>query len=173
MATIAPPALVNEPTISCGNVNRADPDHPGLAGCKGAEPSPPPPAGDAATITPLWPGKCSHATPRPREISPSTLIAAASGQQAQHNAPDLGGARQQQPSGLHDPVPDRVQHRGKPRRWTICPRWAIISPDRPGATVGTRAVAEPHLWLVGYGDWTGFATLLGVGRSARAKSAEI
>ncbi len=33
-----------------------------------------------------------------------------------------------------------------------------------------RAVAEPRLWLVGYGEWTGFAsaTLIGVGRSARA-----
>jgi hypothetical protein len=34
---------------------------------------------------------------------------------------------------------------------------------------GTRADAEPRLYLVGYGDWTGpaSATLLGVGRSAR------
>ena len=47
-----------------------------------------------------------------------------------------------------------------------------------GATVevrGTRAVQEPRLWLVGYGDWTGFAsaTLIGVGRSARATVEEI
>lgn len=35
---------------------------------------------------------------------------------------------------------------------------------------GTRAVAEPRLWLVGYGNWTGYAsaTLIGVGRTARA-----
>ncbi len=35
---------------------------------------------------------------------------------------------------------------------------------------GTRVVSEPRLHLVGYGDWTGpaSATLLGVGRSARA-----
>jgi putative flavoprotein involved in K+ transport len=35
---------------------------------------------------------------------------------------------------------------------------------------GTRSVREPALWLVGYGDWTGYAsaTLIGVGRSARA-----
>ena len=40
---------------------------------------------------------------------------------------------------------------------------------------GTRAVGEPRLWLVGYGDWTGYAsaTLIGVGRSARATVAEI
>ena len=43
------------------------------------------------------------------------------------------------------------------------------------ATQGTRAVAEPRLWLVGYGDWTGYAsaTLVGVGRSARATAEEI
>ncbi len=40
---------------------------------------------------------------------------------------------------------------------------------------GTRSVAEPRLWLVGYGEWTGFAsaTLIGVGRSARATVQEI
>ncbi|MFI5642256.1 ArsO family NAD(P)H-dependent flavin-containing monooxygenase [Streptomyces goshikiensis] len=37
------------------------------------------------------------------------------------------------------------------------------------ATVGTRAVGEPRLHLLGYGDWTGpaSATLIGVGRPAR------
>jgi hypothetical protein len=40
---------------------------------------------------------------------------------------------------------------------------------------GTRAVSEPRLHLVGYGDWTGpaSATLLGVGRSARATAEEV
>ena len=40
---------------------------------------------------------------------------------------------------------------------------------------GTRAAAEPRLWLVGYGEWTGMAsaTLIGVGRSARATVQEI
>ncbi|VVD89510.1 pyridine nucleotide-disulfide oxidoreductase [Pandoraea iniqua] len=35
---------------------------------------------------------------------------------------------------------------------------------------GTRAIDEPRLWLVGYGEWTGYAsaTLIGVMRSARA-----
>lgn len=43
------------------------------------------------------------------------------------------------------------------------------------AVRGTRAVGEPRLWLVGYGEWTGFAsaTLIGVGRSARATVEEI
>ena len=37
------------------------------------------------------------------------------------------------------------------------------------ATAGTRAVGEPRLHLLGYGDWTGpaSATLIGVGRPAR------
>lgn len=34
---------------------------------------------------------------------------------------------------------------------------------------GTRSLVEPRLWLVGYGEWTGFAsaTIIGVGRSVR------
>lgn len=40
---------------------------------------------------------------------------------------------------------------------------------------GNRSIKEPRLWLAGYGNWTGFAsaTLIGVGRTARAISAEI
>lgn len=40
---------------------------------------------------------------------------------------------------------------------------------------GTRALKEPRLWLVGYGHWTGFAsaTLIGVGRTAKATASEI
>jgi cation diffusion facilitator CzcD-associated flavoprotein CzcO len=42
-------------------------------------------------------------------------------------------------------------------------------------TDGTRSVREPRLWLLGYGEWTGYAsaTLIGVGRTARATAAEI
>ncbi|HEX6052946.1 MAG TPA: ArsO family NAD(P)H-dependent flavin-containing monooxygenase, partial [Gemmatimonadaceae bacterium] len=47
---------------------------------------------------------------------------------------------------------------------------AIAEPNGRIAVRGTRSVREPRLWLVGYGDWTGYAsaTLIGVGRSARA-----
>jgi putative flavoprotein involved in K+ transport len=40
---------------------------------------------------------------------------------------------------------------------------------------GTRAAAEPRLWPVGYGDWTGdaSATLAGVGRTARDTVTEL
>jgi putative flavoprotein involved in K+ transport len=51
----------------------------------------------------------------------------------------------------------------------------IINEDGQIAVAGTRAVREPQLWLVGYGEWTGFAsaTILGVGRTARATVTEI
>lgn len=49
--------------------------------------------------------------------------------------------------------------------------------DRHGriATTGTRALDEPRLHLLGYGDWTGpaSATLIGVGRPAREAAREI
>ncbi|MCX4649236.1 MULTISPECIES: ArsO family NAD(P)H-dependent flavin-containing monooxygenase [unclassified Streptomyces] len=43
------------------------------------------------------------------------------------------------------------------------------------ATEGTRAVGEPRLHLLGYGDWTGpaSATLIGVGRPTRDAAREI
>lgn len=42
-------------------------------------------------------------------------------------------------------------------------------------TQNTQAVKEPHLWLVGYGSWTGFAsaTIYGVGKTARTTAQEI
>ncbi|MEQ8418128.1 MAG: ArsO family NAD(P)H-dependent flavin-containing monooxygenase [Imperialibacter sp.] len=42
-------------------------------------------------------------------------------------------------------------------------------------TVGTRSAEVRGLWLVGYGQWTGFAsaTLIGVGRSAKSTVEEI
>jgi thioredoxin reductase len=46
----------------------------------------------------------------------------------------------------------------------------VIRADGRIATAETRSIEVPGLWLVGYGNWTGFAssTLIGVGRSARA-----
>jgi len=51
----------------------------------------------------------------------------------------------------------------------------VLDPDGRVAVEGTRSVREPRLWLVGYGAWTGFAsaTLIGVGRSARATVEEV
>jgi cation diffusion facilitator CzcD-associated flavoprotein CzcO len=46
----------------------------------------------------------------------------------------------------------------------------IVEPSGRIAVDGTQSVAEPRVWLLGYGEWTGFAsaTIIGVGRSARA-----
>jgi hypothetical protein len=51
----------------------------------------------------------------------------------------------------------------------------IIEADGQVAVEETRSIREPRLWLVGYGEWTGFAsaTLIGVGRSARSTVAKI
>ena len=51
----------------------------------------------------------------------------------------------------------------------------VLEADGRVRVRGTRSVREPRLWLVGYGHWTGFAsaTLIAVGRSARATVDEI
>jgi len=51
----------------------------------------------------------------------------------------------------------------------------VVEEDGRVRLDGNRSVREPRLWLVGYGNWTGFAsaTLIGVGRSARATVGEI
>ena len=51
----------------------------------------------------------------------------------------------------------------------------VIEADGRVLTQGTRSVSEPRLWLVGYGEWTGYAsaTLIGVGRTAKTTVDEI
>lgn len=51
----------------------------------------------------------------------------------------------------------------------------VVEADDRVAVVGTRSAAQPRLWLVGYGEWTGAAsaTLIGVTRTARSTVAEI
>jgi len=51
----------------------------------------------------------------------------------------------------------------------------VLEADGRVRLEGNRSVRERRLWMVGYGNWTGFAsaTLIGVGRSARAVVAEI
>lgn len=51
----------------------------------------------------------------------------------------------------------------------------VVEDDGRVRVDGTRSVREPRLWLVGYGEWTGFAsaTLIAVGRTARATVEEI
>lgn len=51
----------------------------------------------------------------------------------------------------------------------------VVDDDGRVRLVGNRSEREERLWLVGYGSWTGFAsaTLVGVGRTARAIATEI
>lgn len=51
----------------------------------------------------------------------------------------------------------------------------IVGADGRVAMTNTRVASGSPLWLVGYGDWTGYAsaTLIGVGRSARATVDEL
>jgi putative flavoprotein involved in K+ transport len=51
----------------------------------------------------------------------------------------------------------------------------VINGDGKADTIGTRSRKVSGLWLVGYGNWTGFAsaTLIGVGRSAKQTVHEI
>jgi putative flavoprotein involved in K+ transport len=51
----------------------------------------------------------------------------------------------------------------------------VVNENGKAKTTGTRSDKVAGLWLVGYGNWTGFAsaTLIGVGRSARRTVEEI
>jgi thioredoxin reductase len=51
----------------------------------------------------------------------------------------------------------------------------VINGDGKADTIGTKSKKVAGLWLVGYGNWTGFAsaTLIGVGRSAKKTVDEI
>lgn len=50
-----------------------------------------------------------------------------------------------------------------------------VTKDSKIKTRNTRSTSEPGLWLVGYGDWTGFAsaTIYGVGKTAKQTVEEI
>lgn len=52
---------------------------------------------------------------------------------------------------------------------------SVVEANGQIAVRGTRSIREPRLWLVGYGQWTGFAsaTLVGVGQSAKATVDEL
>jgi thioredoxin reductase len=51
----------------------------------------------------------------------------------------------------------------------------IVTADGKVATEETKATAIEGIWMIGYGNWTGFAsaTLIGVGRSAKKTADEI
>jgi putative flavoprotein involved in K+ transport len=79
------------------------------------------------------------------------------------------------PDGRETPVDTVIWATGfRPALDHLAPLNLPLEDGHP-RTAGTRALDAPGLWLVGYGDWTGFAsaTLIGVGRSARQTVAEI
>jgi cation diffusion facilitator CzcD-associated flavoprotein CzcO len=79
------------------------------------------------------------------------------------------------PDGREAPVDDVIWATGfRPALQHLAPL-GVVGPTGRVAVAGTRAVDETQLWLVGYGEWTGFAsaTLIGVGRSARATVDEV
>lgn len=79
------------------------------------------------------------------------------------------------PAGCEEPVDAVIWCTGfRPALEHLAPL-GVIEPDGRVAVEGARSVKEPRLWLVGYGNWTGYAsaTLIGVGRSARATVGEI
>lgn len=74
------------------------------------------------------------------------------------------------PGGTEEPIDAVVWCTGFRPALGFLDTLGVVGADGRVAVEGTRSVAEPRLWLVGYGSWTGFAsaTLVGVGRSARA-----
>ena len=79
------------------------------------------------------------------------------------------------PDGREEPVDAVVWATGfRPALDHFAPL-GVVGADGRVEVRGTRSVAEPRLWLVGYGEWTGFAsaTLIGVGRTARATVEEL
>ena len=52
---------------------------------------------------------------------------------------------------------------------------SVVNADGKANTKETKSTTVDGLWFVGYGNWTGFAsaTLIGVGRSAKATVEEV
>lgn len=79
------------------------------------------------------------------------------------------------PDGGHTPVDTVIWCTGFLPALEHLKPLRVLDADGRIAVDGTRALADPGLWLVGYGDWTGFAsaTLIGVMRTARSTAQEI
>ena len=79
------------------------------------------------------------------------------------------------PDGTEEPVDAVIWCTGFRPALGFLDGLGVVGVDGRVAVEGTRSTAEPRLWLVGYGSWTGFAsaTLIGVGRSARATAREV
>jgi len=79
------------------------------------------------------------------------------------------------PDGTYRPVDAVIWATGFQAALAHLEPLGVIESNGQVRTDGTRSTIEPALWLVGYGNWTGYAsaTLIGVGRSARSTVEEI
>jgi putative flavoprotein involved in K+ transport len=79
------------------------------------------------------------------------------------------------PDGRHEEIDTIIWCTGFRPALSFLSGLGVVDDNGRVATEGTKATARPGLWLVGYGSWTGFAsaTLIGVGRSARATVVEV
>ena len=80
--------------------------------------------------------------------------------------------------GAEEPIDAVIWCTGfRPALDHLKPLGVVGTNDRAQTTgaAGTRFREEPRLWLLGYGNWTGYAsaTLIGAGRTARATAKEI
>ncbi|WP_028730822.1 ArsO family NAD(P)H-dependent flavin-containing monooxygenase [Pandoraea sp. E26] len=77
--------------------------------------------------------------------------------------------------GSHSPVDTVIWCTGFRPALDHLDELGVLENDGRVATEGTHAIREPRLWLVGYGEWTGFAsaTLIGVMRGARDTANQI
>jgi NAD(P)H-nitrite reductase large subunit len=79
------------------------------------------------------------------------------------------------PDGREEPIDAVIWCTGfRPALDHLAPL-GVLNENNEIEVEGTRSAREPRLWLVGYGEWTGYAsaTLIGVGRSARATANQI
>jgi cation diffusion facilitator CzcD-associated flavoprotein CzcO len=79
------------------------------------------------------------------------------------------------PGGAEEPVDTVIWATGFDAALGPLAPLGVTGADGHARMDGLRAASEPRLWLVGYGNWTGFAsaTLIGVGRTARRAAREI
>lgn len=79
------------------------------------------------------------------------------------------------PDGTHSPIDSVIWCTGFKPALEHLRELKVIESDGQVKVNETRSLKEPHLWLVGYGDWVGYAsaTLIGIARSARTTAIQV
>jgi putative flavoprotein involved in K+ transport len=164
-ATLAPPTFLPDHVDGRYLFEQATARYRALK--EGREPEPPRSLGDVVMVEPVRRARdAGHLTSTPMfDRMTATGVVWTDGREEQVDAviwctgfrPALEHLR---PLGVLEPVGEPALGRSR---------------VRVDSASGTRSILEPRLWLVGYGDWTGYAsaTLVGVGRAARATVEEI